>query len=118
MTIQQTVQIPASRRLSFKVPAEVPAGKATITVNITAVPAPKPPKPPKTAKPAKRGKPPAPLTEAEMEAGVECPVCKHYGYTPNAKTIAAIEETRAMSRGEIPAIRFSSFEEFLRDLKS
>jgi hypothetical protein len=31
MTIQQTVEIPASHRLTIEVPQEVPAGKATIT---------------------------------------------------------------------------------------
>jgi hypothetical protein len=102
MTIQQTVQIPASRRLSFKVPAEVPAGKARITLNITAFPAPKPRKPRKAAQPARRGKPPIPLTEAEMAVGVPCPLCAYYP-TPNAETIAAVEEGEAILRGEIPA---------------
>ena len=37
---------------------------------------------------------------------------------PNEETIAAIEETRAMARGEIPAIEFDSAEAFLADLKS
>ncbi|GHU60951.1 hypothetical protein FACS189445_2030 [Spirochaetia bacterium] len=37
---------------------------------------------------------------------------------PNAETIAAIEETRAMARGEIPSIEFDSAEAFLADLKS
>jgi hypothetical protein len=36
---------------------------------------------------------------------------------PNEETIAAIEETRAMARGEIPAIEFDSAEAFLADLK-
>jgi hypothetical protein len=31
MTIQQTVEIPASHRLTIDVPREVPAGKATLT---------------------------------------------------------------------------------------
>ncbi|GHU65864.1 hypothetical protein FACS189447_05600 [Spirochaetia bacterium] len=37
---------------------------------------------------------------------------------PNEETIAAIEETRAMARGEIPSIEFDSAESFLADLKS
>ncbi|GHT56589.1 hypothetical protein FACS1894109_06030 [Spirochaetia bacterium] len=37
---------------------------------------------------------------------------------PNEETIAAIEETRAMMRGEIPSIEFDSAEAFLADLKS
>jgi hypothetical protein len=35
---------------------------------------------------------------------------------PNAETIAAIEEGRAMMRGEIPAKRFHSLAEMLEDL--
>jgi hypothetical protein len=37
--------------------------------------------------------------------------------TPNALTIAAMEEGDAMLRGEIPANRFNSFEEMLEALK-
>jgi hypothetical protein len=37
---------------------------------------------------------------------------------PNEETIAAIEEGRAMRRGEIPAKRFHSLEEMLADLRS
>ncbi|GHV06464.1 hypothetical protein FACS189485_15030 [Spirochaetia bacterium] len=37
---------------------------------------------------------------------------------PNEETIAAIEEGRAMRRGEIPAKRFHSLEELLADLRS
>jgi hypothetical protein len=35
----------------------------------------------------------------------------------NVETVAAIEEGMAISRGEIPAIRFHSFEEMLEDLE-
>jgi mRNA interferase YafQ len=35
----------------------------------------------------------------------------------NAETIVAIEEGRAMMRGEIPALRFHSFEEMVADLE-
>ncbi|GHV45606.1 hypothetical protein AGMMS49546_31820 [Spirochaetia bacterium] len=38
--------------------------------------------------------------------------------TPNAVTIAALEEGDAMTRGEIPANRFHSIEELLADLDS
>jgi hypothetical protein len=39
-------------------------------------------------------------------------------HAPNAVTIAAIEEGRAMMRGEIPANRFNSLEEMLDALHS
>ncbi|GAB6393563.1 MAG: hypothetical protein MdMp014T_2936 [Treponematales bacterium] len=114
MAIQQTVQIPASRRLSFKVPAEVPAGKAKITVKHHRLPR------AQTAQSrpagARRGKPPAPLTEAEMAAGVPCSLCAYYS-TPNAETVAAMEEGEAILRGEIPGKWYDSVEELLADLK-
>ncbi|GHU58725.1 hypothetical protein FACS189444_2850 [Spirochaetia bacterium] len=37
---------------------------------------------------------------------------------PNEETIAAIEEGRAMMRGEIPSPTFHSLEELLADLRS
>jgi len=54
----------------------------------------------------------------------ECPICaKHRDPETgelrfNAETVAAIEEGRAMMRGEIPAQRFHSLEELLADLRS
>jgi hypothetical protein len=59
-----------------------------------------------------------------FERGEECPICaKHRDPVTgelrfNAETMAAIEEGRAMMRGEIPAQRFSSIEELLADLRS
>ena len=44
----------------------------------------------------------------------ECPICANS--TPNAETIAAIEEGRAMMRGEIPTKWYNSLEEMLVDL--
>jgi hypothetical protein len=44
----------------------------------------------------------------------ECPL----DHTPNAVTIAAIEEGRAMLRGEIPANCFNSLEEMLEALEN
>ncbi|MDR1787042.1 MAG: hypothetical protein LBR16_01110 [Treponema sp.] len=64
----------------------------------------------------RRGPSPAPLTEAEMAAGVPCPLCEYY-HTPNAETIAAFEETEAMLRGELPMQKFDSFDAFLADLR-
>ncbi|GHV90576.1 hypothetical protein AGMMS50268_10790 [Spirochaetia bacterium] len=37
---------------------------------------------------------------------------------PNEETIAAIEETRAMARGEIPSPTFYSLKEVLAELRS
>ena len=52
----------------------------------------------------------------------ECPICAR-NCDPitgnpryNAETVAAIEEGRAMMRGEIPAKRFSSLDEMWEDL--
>ena len=45
----------------------------------------------------------------------ECPICANS--VPNAETIAAIQEGRAMMRGEIPAKRFSSLNEMWEDLE-
>ena len=59
-----------------------------------------------------------------FEKGEECPICaKHRDPKTgelrfNAETRAAIEEGRAMMRGEIPAKRFNSIEELLADLRS
>ena len=44
----------------------------------------------------------------------ECPICTNS--TPNAQTIAAIQEGRAMMRDEIPAKWYNSLEEMLVDL--
>jgi hypothetical protein len=48
----------------------------------------------------------------------ECPICAAHNYMPNAETIAVIEESRAMLRGEIPSTlrRFQTLEEMLEDL--
>ena len=90
MTIEQTVEIPADHRLVIDVPPEVPAGKATITFT-----------------------PATPETEVS-----ECPICAAHNYMPNAKTIAVIEECRAMMRGEIPSTLrgFKTVEEMWEDL--
>jgi hypothetical protein len=60
--------------------------------------------------------------DAALAAGEPCPLCAGY-YDPetedppfNAETVAAIEEGRAMMRGEIPSKLYHSFEEMLADL--
>jgi hypothetical protein len=97
MTVTQTVEIPASRRLTIDVPREIPLGRTILTFT------------------------PAIEQKAAAEDGLgyegECPICAAHDYMPNAETIAAIEEGRAMMRGEIPALRFHSFEEMVADLE-
>ena len=92
MTITQTVEIPASRKITLEVPPQVPIGRAVLTFTPTA------------------------------DREDECPICaKHRDPETenpryNAETVAAIEEGMAVSRGEIPAKRFSSLTEMLEDL--
>ena len=94
MTITQTVEIPASRRITLEVPPQVPVGRVILTFT--------------------------PAADNEDE----CPICaKHRDPETgellfNAETIAAIEEGRAMMQGKIPAQRFGSLEELLADLRS
>jgi hypothetical protein len=54
------------------------------------------------------------LTERELEMGIACPL----DHTPNAETAAAIEEGRAILRGEIPSKKYTSLEDFFKDLYS
>jgi hypothetical protein len=111
MTVTQTVEVPASHRLTIDVPREVPAGAVILTFT-----------------------PKASATEAEWLAktdaecdewfarGGECPICAAHCDPVtgeelfNAETIAAIEEGRAMMRGEIPSKLYNSLEEMLADL--
>ncbi|MDR2921891.1 MAG: hypothetical protein LBU85_00955 [Treponema sp.] len=105
MSITQTVEIPASHRLVIDVPREVPVGPVILTFT------------PKTSA-AEDGD-----AKDELEFAGECPICAAHRDPMtgeerfNAETAAAIREGRAMMRGEIPAIRFNSFEEMLEDLE-
>jgi hypothetical protein len=45
-----------------------------------------------------------------------CPLCAEYEHIPNEETITAIEEGRAMTRGEIPANRYRSVDEIWKEL--
>ena len=96
MTITQTVNVPVDHRLIIDVPREIPAGQTVIAFT-----------------PAVK----APDDDGLYPDGV-CPICAAHDYMPNAETIAAIEESRAMKRGEIPSTlrRFNSFEEMWEDL--
>ena len=96
MTITQTVDIPADHRLTIDVPREIPAGPTVIAFT----PAPKS------------------ADDDGLDYEGECPLCAAKNYMPNAKTIAAIEEGRAMMRGEIPSKLYNSLEEMLVDLDS
>jgi hypothetical protein len=102
MVIEQTIEIPANRRvhLDFEVPQSIPAGRASVTVIF-----------------------PSPDEADEADAPVEpCPLCAKYTdpvtgeRTLNAETIAALEEGEAILRGEIPAKRYHSAEEMWADL--
>lgn len=99
----QTVEIPASRRLTIDVPREVPEGKVILTFT-----------------PASEGvaSNTAPDDTDWFENGGECPLCAKYNHKPNKETIAAIEEGRAMMRGEIPSKLYHSVEELFADLDS
>jgi hypothetical protein len=92
MTLQQTVTIPADRRLhvDFDVPETLSPGTAQIVLTITRIDGPRP------------------LTQTEFEAGLPCPM----DHTPNAETIAAIQEARDILSGKIQAKRYSSLAEF------
>ena len=94
MTITQTVDISADRRITIDLPREVPVGRAVLTFTLA----------PETV----------PLHECPLCAKNCDPVTGNPRY--NAETVAAIEEGRAMMRGEIPAKRFSSLDEMWEDL--
>ena len=94
MTITQTVDISADRRLVIDVPHEIPAGRAVLTFTLA----------PETAV----------LHECPICARNCDPVTGNPRY--NAETVAAIEEGRAMMRGVIPAKRFSTLDEMWEDL--
>ena len=90
MTITQTVDIPADRRLIIDVPREVPTGK--VILSFTAVPLHE-----------------CPICAKNIDPETGNP---RYG----SSTAAAIEEGIAISNGEIPAKRFNSLAEMVEDL--
>jgi hypothetical protein len=95
MSVTQTVEIPASRRLTIDVPREVPLGRVIISFT-----------------------PASDTADNGLNLSGEGPICAAHDYMPNAETIAAIEEGRAMMRGEIPSKLYNSLEEMLVDLDS
>jgi hypothetical protein len=98
MSITQTVEVPASHRLTVDVPREVPAGPVILTFT------------------------PQPAADDGFFPDGVCPICAAHCDPVtgeelfNAETVAAIEEGRAMMRGEIPSKLYNSLEEMLVDL--
>jgi len=92
MTIEQTVEVPASHRLTIDVPREIPVGRTIIAFTPAAV-----------------------IGECPICTAHRDPVTGNPRY--NAETVAAIEEGMAISRGEIPAKRFNSLKEMIEDLE-
>jgi len=84
MSVTQTVEIPASHRLTIDVPSEVPAGPVILTFT-----------PATPAADEHVHTHPCPICAAHLD-----PVTGNPRY--NAETVAAIEEGMAISRGEIP----------------
>jgi hypothetical protein len=95
MTLEQTVTIPADRRLYLELPETLKPGTAQIVLTVTHI------------------EEPRPLTQAEFEAGLPCPM----DHTPNAETLAAMREVQDIIDGKIHA-KSMSVEEFLKDLQS
>jgi hypothetical protein len=97
MTITQTVEVPASHRLTIDVPCEVPAGQVILTF---------------TSKAAADG----------LDYEGECPICAAnrdpVSGNPryNAETIAGMQEVEDMITGKIPAKWYKSFDEMWKDL--
>ena len=112
MTIQQTVEVPASHRLTIDVPRDIPAGRTILAFT----PKPRDAAPDVPAKfessVAASSVAASSVAEDGLDYEGECPLCAIYK-EPNEETIAAIEEGEAMMRGEIPAIEFDSAEVFL-----
>jgi len=100
MSITQTVEVPASHRLTVDVPPEIPAGRVILTFT-----------------------PAIDSTDDSFNLAGECPICTAHrdpitgNPRYNAETVAAIEEGMAISRGEIPAKRFHSLTEMIEDLE-
>ena len=100
MGVTQTVEVPASHRLTIDVPREIPAGRTILTFT------------PATGD-----------NDNGHDLAGECPICAAHrdpitgNPRYNAETAAAIEEGMTISRGEIPAKRFHSLEEMIKDLE-
>ena len=102
MSVTQTVEVPASHRLTIDVPREIPAGQVILTFT--------------PASAYQRS------NDRESDQAGECPICAAHRDPVtgeerfNAETIAAFEEGDAMLRGEIPAKWYNSPDEMWEDL--
>jgi hypothetical protein len=96
MSITQTVEVPASHRLTIDVPREVPAGKVILTFTPAAA---------------------SDVSADGLDAADGCPICAAHRDPAtgeerfNAETLAAFEEGDAMLRGEKPAKWHNSIED-------
>jgi hypothetical protein len=96
MTLQQTVIIPADRRLHLDLPETFSPGTTQVVLTITGIDGPRL------------------LTQAEFDAGLPCPM----DHTPNAETVAAMQEVQDMIDGKIPRTVYHSLDEMLEALHS
>jgi hypothetical protein len=106
MTIEQTVEIPASHRLTKE---HSMSQTETLMKEIENLP------------PQYLGEVidfVGYLKHKAVQTEDACPLCAEYRHKPNKETIAAIEEGRAMLRGEIPANQFHSAEEMWASLQT
>ena len=91
MTITQTVDIPADRRLVIDVPSEIPAGRTIIAFT-----------------------PASDIVDETTPS--DCPICAQNRDSVtgnprfNARALAAMEEAKAIARGDIPAKRYKPHE--------
>jgi hypothetical protein len=46
------------------------------------------------------------ITQGQSDAGYSCPHCGKAEHTPNAVTLAAIQEAEAIAKGEVPGAIF------------
>ena len=96
MTITQTIEVPANRRITLEIPPQIPVGKVKLTFT--------------------------PATDAPVITTDDCPECaKHRDPKTgelcfNSETIAAFEEGDAMLHGEKPAKWYKSLDEMFADL--
>ena len=100
MSITQTIDIPASHRLTIDVPREVPEGKTILTFT--------------PASADQRSE--APLHPCPLCAGNIDPETGNPRY--NAETIAGMQEVEDMISGKVPTKWYNSLEEMLVDLDS
>ena len=115
MTLTQTVEITDNRRIYFDLPREVPTGKIQVTLQFPVVKQPVD----QESVDQRSASQPAPAFEPHP-----CPLCRErqdsvtgeMRYGP--KTTAAIEEGKAMLRGEIPTKWYDNFDDMLADLNS